>query len=47
MSLLTDRYAEATDRAGEDLNDLLNEWNDEHHVPDQFVNVVSTAIKEL
>lgn len=47
VSLLTDRYAEATDRAGEDLKDLLNEWNDEHHVPDQFVNVVSTAIKEL
>lgn len=47
VSLLTDRYAEAIDRAGEELKDLLNEWNDEHHVPDQFVNVVSSAIKEL
>ena len=47
VSLLTDRYVEAIDRAGEDLKDLLNEWNDEHHVPDQFVNVVSSAIKEL
>ena len=47
VSLLTDRYAEAIDKAGEDLKDLLNEWNDDHHVPDRFVNVVSSAIKEL
>lgn len=47
VSLLTDRYADIIDKTGEELNSLLSEWNDENHVPEQFVNVVAKAIKEL
>ncbi|MBR3635656.1 MAG: hypothetical protein IKN47_05615 [Lachnospiraceae bacterium] len=46
-SLLTDRYARVIDSTGENLSDLLDEWNDENHVPDAFAKVVSSSIKEL
>ena len=46
-SLLTDRYSEYIDRSDGKLEDLLKEWNEEHHVPDAFAERLSEALRRL
>ena len=46
-SLLTDRYADLIDGSADNLNELLMEWSDEHHVPEKFENKLRAALRDV